>query len=107
MNIMRGDAYPVYIDLKQDGEVLTPVMISELEICIGSSLRKLYSDGSIKFDTESSHWYFQLTQAETLKFPTTDLSVIARVQYPEPKDDVIGIELGTIRVIDTHSRAVL
>lgn len=107
MDIMRGDAYPVYVDLKQDGKVLTSDMISELEICVGSSLRKLYSDDSVKFDADSSRWYFQLTQEETLRFPVSDLSVIARVQYPEPNDDVIGIRLGTIRVVDTNSRAVL
>lgn len=107
MDIMRGDAYPVYVDLKQDGKILTPDMISELEICVGTSLRKLYSDGGVRFDVDTSQWYIRLTQEETLRLPLGNLTVIGRIQYPEPKDDVIGIKLGTINVIDTNSRAVL
>ena len=107
MTIMRGDAYSVPVELKQDGKVLTPAMISELEICVGVSLRKTFSDGDVQFDETSSRWHFYLKQEETLRLPVTDLSVIARVKYPEPKDDVIGIKLGTIHVLDTNSRAVL
>ena len=107
MNIMRGDAYPVPFVVLQDGMTIEPEMISKLEVCIGTSIRKVYPDGGVNYDPETASWFVDLTQEETLKLPVTDLSVIARVQFPAPKDDVIGVELGTIHIVNTHSKVVL
>lgn len=40
MTIMQGDSYPIYFDLKQDGKVLTPEMVADVEVYVGDVLSK-------------------------------------------------------------------
>lgn len=108
MDIMQGDSYPVYITLTQDGQPLTPNMLYELEVCVSTHLRKLYTTGEVLYDSENSRWYIRLTQEETLGLPTGVHSVICRIKYLSTDEaDVKGVCVGTIKVYDTFSEEVL
>lgn len=108
MDIMQGDSYPVYINLTQAGQPLTPEMIAELEICIGKHLRRLYSADEVFYDAEAHRWHIRLSQQETLGLPTGTHSVIVRVKYPAAPDaDVKGVYVGSIKIYDTFSEEVL
>ena len=108
MDIMRGDAYPVYITLTQAGEPLTPDMISEMEVCVGRRLRRLYSAGEVKYDEEGQRWYIQITQRETLGMAPGPKDVVVRVKYQGTGDgDVVGVKVGDIIITDTTSEEVL
>ena len=108
MRIMQGDSYPIYIELTQDGDVLKPEMVSELEICVGEQLRKLHSQGEVGFDTDSDRWYIHPKQEETLKLQPGTYMVLARVRYQNSDiEEVVGLNVGRISVIDSMSEAVI
>lgn len=108
MKIMQGDSYPLYFKLTIDGDILTPHMISELEICIGNSMRKLYSKDEVKFDLDTNSWYIWPTQDETLEMEIGQHSVVVRIKYRNStKNQVQGYQIGRINVIDTISEEVI
>lgn len=105
MVIMQGDSYPIEITLKLNGSVLTPDMIDEIEICVGSGIRKLYTNGEVVY--KDGQWYFRLTQEETLGMDEGSFEVISRVKFPNQPPDVEGKRAGRIEVRETHSKEVL
>ena len=108
MTIMQGDSYPIYFDLKQDGKVLTPVMVAEMEVCVGEGFSKLYSEGGVMFDEESRQWYIHPSQTETMALDVNTHSVIARIRYNgTTPEEVIGVKIGWIEVTDSISEAVI
>lgn len=108
MEIMQGDSRLVYMDLKQDDKVLTPEEIVDLEVSVGRCLRKLFSKQEVTFDAEQSLWRFRLTQEETLALTVHEYDVIARAKYRDATDsDVLGIKIGTIKIVGAPSKAVL
>lgn len=108
MTIMQGDSYPIYIELTQEGNVLPPGMVAELEICVGEQLRKLYSEKEVCFDTESSRWYIHPKQAETLALQPSSYPVFARIRYQNAgTEEVVGLKIGQITVRDGISEAVI
>lgn len=108
MKIMQGDEYDVYIDLKQDGIALKPTLIENIEIYIGSGIRKTYKDSSVLFDSKALKWYIRLDQQETLNMKEGQHQTIARIKYKgAPDSDVVGIKLESFMVLPTTSREVL
>ena len=108
MTIMQGDSYPLYFELSLGGEVLAPDLVSEMEICFGEVLRKLYSQKEIMFDKDTNRWYIWPTQEETLAMPVGGLSVIVRVRYNNASmKEVQGFKVGRINVVDTYSEDVI
>ena len=112
MTIMQGDSYPIYMELKQDGKILTPDMVEELEICVGTdgstALRKLLSEEGALFDENSKCWYIYPTQQETLGLAVGFYYVHARIRYQgEDPEKVIGIPVGRIQIADGLSEAVI
>ena len=108
MTIMKGDSYPIYIELLQDDTILTPEMVAEIEVCVGESLRKLYSRNEVMFDQSSGRWYIRPSQEETLAWTESAYHVIARIKYAN-KDlpDVLGLKVGRINVVDTFSKEAI
>lgn len=51
MKIMQGDEYDIYINLKQDGNALKPNMVDDIEVYIGTDIRKTYSNETVLFDS--------------------------------------------------------
>ena len=108
MKIMQGDSYPIYIELVQDCERLTPEMVADMEVCVGDVLRKLYTKGEVLFEEETNRWYIYPTQNETMELPVGEHPVIARIRYKNiGNDEVVGVNLGTISVNDSTSEEVI
>ena len=79
MKIMQGDSYPIPVDIMQDGVVVTPEMVEDMEITVGAEIRKLYSAGDITF--ENNTWYFLLKQQDTFSMSGNN-EVVCRLKYP-------------------------
>lgn len=108
MTIMKGDSYPIYLELTLDDEVLTPDMIAELEVCVGDALRKCYTEKEVMFDYSSSRWYIWPTQQETLELPQGPYHVVIRIKYNnQDMEEVQGFKIGKIDVVDTFSEEVI
>ena len=108
MTIMRGDSYPIYIELLQDDTILIPEMVAEIEVCIGESMRKLYSRNEVMFDQSSGRWYIRLSQEETLAWTESAYNVIVRIKYANMDyPDVLGLKVGRINVVDTFSKEAI
>lgn len=108
MKIMQGDEYDIYIDLKQDSTTLKPSFVDDVEICIGSNIRKTFQKGSVLFDEKEMKWYFRLIQQETLNMEEGQHQTIGRIKYKgAPQSDVVGIKLESFIVMPTTSTEVL
>lgn len=108
MKIKQGDSYALDFNLKQDGVPIKPNMVDDIEICIGTTVRKTYAGGLLNFDSKSMKWYLRLSQEETFAMEEGTHEVEGRVKYKGvPFSDVIGVKLGTINVIASTSREVL
>jgi len=106
--IMQGDEYPITVSLSQDGQVLIPDMVADLEITVADKLRYLFSRSTIGFDTAQNLWWFRPTQKETISLEPDGCAVIARVKYYGNIDfDVKGIPLGTLIVSAGNSKEVI
>lgn len=106
--IHQGDALTVPVDLEQSQIDMTPDMVSDVEITIGSALRLLYSENTIRHDAANSKWSFRLEQSDTLELRPGNYKTQARVKYKnDPDFDVTCIDVGTIVVLSSNSREVL
>ena len=108
MKIMQGDEYDIYINLKQDGNAMKPNMVDDIEVYIGTDIRKTYSNKTVLFDSRELKWYIRLTQQETLAMEEGQHQVYGRIKYNGvPESDVVGIRLEGIVVMPTTSQEVL
>ena len=103
MKIMQGDSYPIPVDITQDGMVITPEMVEDLEITVGKEIRKLRSTGDITF--EDGTWYFLLTQQETFSISGAN-EVICRLKYPV-SGYTHGTKVGNLNVVETSQKWVM
>ena len=104
IRIMRGDAYRIPLDIRQDGQPVTPDVVKEVEVFMGKNLRKCYSENTVLY--ENGQWYVYMTQQET--FGLEDISqVYVRVAYQGEPGDVIGTMAGMITAMETASDEVL
>jgi hypothetical protein len=106
ITIMQGDSYPIFLDLKQDGRLLTPEMISDVEISVGDVLRFTKSEGTLAYDSSRKLWYFWPTQEETMAMEGI-YDIQGRIKYPNTPAQVYGYKLDRIKVNETLSREVL
>lgn len=102
MKIMQGDSYPIPVEVTQDGLVVTPDMVSEVEITIGDAVRKTYTSGGVFF--EENMWYFLLTQEET--FTLEGETVYLRLKYPGT-NNVVGTRVGNLSVESIPQKEVI
>lgn len=61
--MMQGDACRLPFHIRQDGVTVTPEMITDLEVTVGS-LRKTYTSGEITYG--EGCWFVYLSQEETM-----------------------------------------
>ena len=102
VKIRQGDSYPILINVKQEGVPLTPSMVDEVEVSIGSALRKTYTSGGVGYDPSLSRWYIFPTQQETIDLEAGDYEVMVRVKYKtnsslpyvqsDPADRIVVLE---------------
>lgn len=106
--IKQGNSHPVYFRISQDGVVLSPDMVADVEICIGTDIQRTYSGGTVFYDTDSARWYTRLRQEDTLAMEPGIHEVDVRVKYPtKPDMDVYGKAAGRIGVRSALSKEVL
>ena len=102
LKITQGDAYAIPFRLKQDGNYLTPDMIQDVEVTIGSTFRKRMSDGGVIYQNE--RWYFYLSQDDTLELLGAE-RIHVRVRYSDqPWVTVIGKRAAMI-CVEEHPNA--
>lgn len=108
MKIMQGDSYPLYFRLKLDGSILTPDMVSEMEICVGECMRKLYTKGEVVYEENAGRWYIWPTQAETLSLTPGPYHVVVRIKFKNANmKEVHGRAIGKLFIADTFSKEVI
>jgi hypothetical protein len=110
IRMMQGDSYPVYValNMKDTGEVITPDMVSDVEISVGESLRKTYASGATLYDDTEQEWYFIPTQEETIAMNPGGYEVQARVKFSNGDySPVKGIKVGSIIILDANSSEVI
>lgn len=108
--MMQGDSYavPITLKMRDTGDIITPGMVSEIEVCVGQNLRKIYSSGQVLYDATQLQWYFVPTQQETFDLEPDTYEVQARVKLLNgPYSDVIGTKIGYITIIDASSEKVI
>ena len=106
--IHQGDALTIPVDLEQSQLDITPDMVSDVEITVGMSLRRLYSGETVQHSAEDGKWSFRLTQKDTFGLRPGNYITQARVKYKnEPEFDVTCIDVGTIVVLSANSREEL
>ena len=103
MNIMQGDSYPIPVEITQDGIVITPEMVEDVEVTVGKTVRKTLSGGGVTF--EDNTWYFLLSQEESFSMVNSQ-RVIVRLKYPVT-GYTLGIRAGTLSVEDIPQKVVL
>lgn len=81
IRLKRGESYPIFFDIKQDGITLTPDMIQDLEIHIGESFRKSYLGGGVFYSADRGKWYIFPTTAETNAFEEGTTPACAHIIY--------------------------
>ena len=110
VKLMQGDSYPVFValNIKDTGELITPDLVSDVEICVGSALRKTYASGEVFYDDNEQEWYFVPSQQETFAMEPESYEVQARVKFPNGSySPVKGIKVGTIIILEANSSEVI
>lgn len=102
--MMQGDAYSVPVTITaQDGTVVTPDMVTCVEITIGNLSRKY--PGAVTFDEDAGAWQFPLTQQQTFRLSQGKQETQARVVFAS--GDVFGGRGDTVFVTGSLSKGVL
>lgn len=101
--IMQGDALRIPFTIKADDTVLTPSLVTDIEIILGP-FDKLYSTDEIYYSAEYG-WIFPLTQEDTMYLDKYILNCEVRVKFPD--GTVKGVKVGRINVLDCMSTEVL
>ena len=110
LRMMQGDSYPILValNLKDTGEPITPMMVSEVEICVGESIRKTYTADEVLYDASEMKWYFIPTQEETFAMDPGAYEVQARPKFANVEYSAVrGISVGTIVITDANSNEVI
>ena len=110
VKMMQGDSFAVFfaIRMKDTGDLITPSMVSEVEVSVGDSIRKTYTSGEVSYDATQRQWYFVPSQEDTFSLDSDGYEVQARVKFRnEQYSSVRGINLGYIMILDAHSEEVI
>lgn len=108
VKMMQGDSYAVFFALKINDSPLTPDILSDLEVCVGDSLRKLYSAGEVSYDETTQEWYFLPSQEETLAMEPEAYEVQARAKFRNGQYSAVkGVSVGRIIINDANSEEVI
>ena len=103
MKILQGDSYPIPVEILQDGDIVTPQMVEEVEITIGGDVRKTYTGGSIFYEDEV--WYFLLGQEDSFSL-SGGYDVLLRLKYTG-SGNVVGTKIGKLSVEKAERKEVI
>lgn len=109
-SMMQGDSFSIFFIIPSTGvDNIIQENVDDVEVCVdtggSSTIRKMMSDGSVRYDEEKQKWSFRLDQEETLSMtPGAIYNVDARVKSG---DDVRGFSVGRIIIQDAISEQVI
>lgn len=103
MKIFQGDSYPIPVEIRQDGVPVTSELVEEIEITIGSDIRKTYTGGGVFYEDEM--WYFLLSQEDTFSL-SGGYDVLLRLKHPG-SGNVIGTKIGKLSVEKADRKEVI
>lgn len=94
VTLIQGDSYPISVQIIQDGIILSPDMLDDLEIIIPNVLSRSMKNGGLTFDSSVGFWYFRPTQQETLGANPNVYDVGIRTKYKDqpPSTKVTNID---------------
>lgn len=109
VTIKQGDSCGIFLNLKQNGTVLLPEMVDDIEVYIGEDLRLTAVEGEVKYDSNSKRWYIWPTQEQTFALEEGTHKVEIRVKYKnQATTNVKGYDLiDRIKVRGSASKEVL
>lgn len=110
VKMMQGDSFAVFFAIRMNDtdDLITPAMVSEVEVYVGDSIRKTYTSGEVSYDESQLQWYFVPSQENTFSLDPDSYEVQARVKFRnEQYSSVRGINLGYIMILDAHSEEVI
>lgn len=93
ITIRQGESYPIFVNLTQDGSILTPDLITDMKLCIGDSFHKTYQSGGLAFDKASQRWYIKLTQDETMAMTVGVMVLCCHIKYPDESVIIKDIDM--------------
>ena len=102
--MMRGDSYCLPISIETDSGTATSGSFTDIEVCIGNTIRKLLSSGEVIYDSERLLFLVPLSQEETFELHGR-ARVNVRCKYSG--GDVIGVDLGVLEFAPSLSREVI
>lgn len=103
MKIFQGDSYPIPVEIRQDGVPVTSELVEEIEITIGSDIRKTYTGGGVFYENEM--WYFLLSQEDTFSL-SGGYDVLLRLKHPG-SGNVVGTKIGKLSVEKADRKEVI
>lgn len=77
--MMQGDTYWLPFVIRQGGTLITPDLVDNVELTIGSVSR--FYPNSVEYSTDQ--WQFPLAQGQSFSFPRGRLPVQVRVQFKD------------------------
>lgn len=81
MEIRQGDALTLPLFLCHLEKPLTPESVAEMELCIGATVRRLYSKKELLYDDIEKNWFYRLEQRDTIGLGVGTYAIQVRVKY--------------------------
>lgn len=103
----QGDSYAIPIELTQDGVHLTPDMVEDIEISVGSEFFRSLSAGDLLQMEDSDYYYIIPTQEETLAMKPGQYDVGVRVKYRDTPPWVNVEPIGRITILPSSFKEVI
>ena len=96
ITLSQGEAVRVYISINQDGAILNPNMVTDIEFRIGSDFSRTYRKNGVTFDEERSQWCIFPGQLDTAEMKPGEKPLSCRIKYPD--GTVLIRDLDTVKV---------
>lgn len=113
MDMMRGTNKPFRFRLFPHGgqTALDTSDVSDVEVTVGSQIRKTYSDGGIIYDNltdpEAPRWQFALNQRDTYSLAAGNYPLRVRVKYIGSDAWIDGKQFGTLTIKQSGTEVTL
>lgn len=101
--MMQGDSYALPLEIKSDGDTITPDTLVNIEVSIGKIVKTM-KDGGVSYDGENGVFLAHLSQDDTFALTGREI-VQARLKFVS--GDVRGVDFGEMFVDKSISKVVL
>ena len=101
--MMQGDEYYIPLSIEVEDTIVSPNTFDDLEFSFGK-IRKTLKDGQIEYSEETGDFNIYLTQEETF---TLKKSEKMQIRCKFKNGEVVGVDIGSYKVIQSTSKVVL